>query len=226
MEKFMALEQKPKWNDQELIWLTKDAYCKGKIEGIREGKIKPKVQQPPRESRESHGNNRGRGRGDRGRGRGRGDRGRGRGGGGGRGGRDNNGGRKNNGIPKIGIKSNGAGIPQLKTGGTNGSATHTHTATSEPQKHGEKRKAEETPQTPETKKAKSDEPSVTSQERGEKRKAEETTPQTPETKKAKLEEPTTVTPQKQGGKRKAEEETPQTQETKKVRSEEPTTVTA
>lgn len=73
-QKFMELEDKPKWKGEDLKYMTKTAYCEMKNQDILDGKVDPKIQtRAPGASggRERGGRGRGRG-GDRG-GRGRGD---------------------------------------------------------------------------------------------------------------------------------------------------------
>jgi lupus La protein len=150
-DKFMALEEKPKWNGTELLWLTKDAYIQGKLQDIKDGKIKPKISQRDQDHQRAAKGNRGRGNRGRGRGGARGGKDR-------YGGKDRNGdGRRNNGIPKVGISSNGSGIPQIKTGGANG---NTASASGSPSQ-GVKRKSEDNPEVQEPKKIKSGEPVTT-----------------------------------------------------------------
>jgi len=77
MKRFMDLEEKPKWNDTDLLeWLTKKAYCDGKIQDIKDGKIRASAPLPRKSSdnkNKQRGNNqRGRGKGGRGGNRGRG----------------------------------------------------------------------------------------------------------------------------------------------------------
>jgi lupus La protein len=68
MEQFMALDPKPKWQDEkELLVMTKKQYCDGKIEDIKSGKVKPNQQSRGSRGGFTRGNN-GRGRGGRGRG--------------------------------------------------------------------------------------------------------------------------------------------------------------
>ncbi|KAG0637096.1 hypothetical protein HOY80DRAFT_1138622 [Tuber brumale] len=126
MKGFMALEEKPKWNDTDLQWLTKKAYCDGKIQDIKDGKIQPTLQ-PPHKSlgnKNGHRGNNQRGSNQRGRGKS------GRGGNGGKGSgrhqgsnsRRGNGGKGRNdrgGPPKIKTSPGGVdGIPLVKTNGS------------------------------------------------------------------------------------------------------------
>ncbi|TID26334.1 lupus La protein [Venturia nashicola] len=75
MQDFMDLETKPLWKgEKELKYMTKKAYCEGKIADIKAGKIRPNEHDSER-SNFRGGRGGGRGRGDRGRGRGRGGRG-------------------------------------------------------------------------------------------------------------------------------------------------------
>lgn len=73
MQNFMEMEDKPQWKGKDLKFQTKKAYCEGKIEDIKAGKIRPNEHDTDRSSFRGRGG--GRGRGDRGRGRGRGGRG-------------------------------------------------------------------------------------------------------------------------------------------------------
>jgi lupus La protein len=69
MQQYLDLEPHPKWQDEiELKLLTKKAYCDGKVEDIRAGRIQPNQNDQRGHNRD----NRGRGRQDGGRGRGRG----------------------------------------------------------------------------------------------------------------------------------------------------------
>ncbi|KAG0127012.1 hypothetical protein HOY82DRAFT_568717, partial [Tuber indicum] len=126
MKRFMSLEEKPKWNDTDLQWLTKKAYCDGKIQDIKDGKIQPTLH-PPHKSpsnKSGHRGNNQRGNNQRGRGKA------GRSGNGGRGGgrhqgsngRRGNGGKGRNdrgGPPKIKTTPGGVdGIPLVKTNGS------------------------------------------------------------------------------------------------------------
>lgn len=167
-KKFMELEDKPTFNGQPIDYKTKGGYMDGKIQLIKEGKLQP--------SQRQHGRGRGRNKkfnayaevfrnstqekdkksdkkeggnenGGRGRGRGRGGaRGRGRGGRGGRGG-------SQNGARKDSSKSSN-GIPQIQDTTpapvTDGPAAISQTDAAS----GIKRKAEDSTEVPETKKAK------------------------------------------------------------------------
>lgn len=112
-EKFMVLEEKPKWNGQDLLWKTKRDYVEGKIQDIKDGKLKPKNHKDAKSSGDKGRNNSHRGGGNRG-----GNRGRGRGGrvGRGRGGfNDRRGNRDDKPSNSEGAKKNENGIPQLKS---------------------------------------------------------------------------------------------------------------
>jgi len=112
MKKFMDLEEKPKWNDTDLQWLTKKAYCDGKVQDIKDGKIQPKVSLPRKTS-----DNKNKQRGNNQRGRGKG----GRGGNGGRGGAKHRGSNSRRGHSGRGVNDRG-GPPKIKTtpGGKDG----------------------------------------------------------------------------------------------------------
>lgn len=115
MEKFMAVEPKPKFEDKELLIMTKKGYVEMKIKDINEGKIQPQAKKSfrskPFDAYKTHGAKNGndgekreerKGGFQRG---GRGGRGRGRGGRG-RGGRDRN---DRNGNGKRGREEGGEG---------------------------------------------------------------------------------------------------------------------
>ncbi|RDI81020.1 hypothetical protein Vi05172_g8917 [Venturia inaequalis] len=75
MQDFLNLETKPQWKgEKDLKYMTKKAYCEGKIKDINAGKIRASQHDTER-SNFRGGRGGGRGRGDRGRGRGRGGRG-------------------------------------------------------------------------------------------------------------------------------------------------------
>lgn len=137
MEKFIALDEKPKYKDQELIYMRKKDYVEMKIQDIKDGKVQPqdrKVYENKKkhkfdalklgdgrphdkrdgEKNEKRENNHG-GRGGRG-GRGRG---RGRGGRGGRGGRDGRRGGDRNGDKNAGV-DNEHSIPKVQASGEQG----------------------------------------------------------------------------------------------------------
>ncbi|CUS10273.1 unnamed protein product [Tuber aestivum] len=114
MKEFMALEEKPKWNSTDLQWLTKKAYCDGKIQDIKDGKLQPKASLPRKsfDSKNGHRGNSQRGRGKGGRGGGRHHGSNGRRGNSGKGINDRGG------PPKLKTRSGGKdGIPQVKTNG-------------------------------------------------------------------------------------------------------------
>lgn len=124
-QNFMALENKPTWEDQELMWLSKLAYVQGKVQDIKDGKVQAKnrpTARPPRGSNHNashhkHNGNRGNDRSSRGGGGGRGRGGRGRGGRGGRGhSNDRRGGdRDNKRGDREGFKKEDNGIPKIKS---------------------------------------------------------------------------------------------------------------
>lgn len=66
-QKFMDLEDKPKWKGEDLKYMTKAAYCDMKLKDIQDGKVEPKIQTQPYRGR-GRGGNRGGDRGGRGRG--------------------------------------------------------------------------------------------------------------------------------------------------------------
>lgn len=112
MKKFMDLEERPKWNDTGLQWLTKKDYCDGKIQDIKDGKVQPKVSLPHKSSGNKNGQ---RGNNQRGRGKG------GRGGSGGRGSGKHRGSNSRRGNSRKGMNDRG-GPPKIKTspGGKDG----------------------------------------------------------------------------------------------------------
>lgn len=76
-QQFLELENKPKWKGEDLKWMSKEEYCKEKVDGIKAGTVRSNDADDDG-FRGGRGRGRGRGRGGRGRGQGRGGYGRGR----------------------------------------------------------------------------------------------------------------------------------------------------